>query len=100
MRSWLLKHVLLSLAVGLERRARRLDGGVEVLDCVPTILAHAVTELKSLDLANRADIDAAVIGAALRGTRRGHDLSGIIVLRGIRIRVLNDVFRQAMGSLF
>ena len=96
----LLEHVLLSLAVGLERGARRLRRGVEILDRVTTILANAVAEHETLDFTNRADIDSAVVVAATRGARRRDDASGVFILGGFRIRIFDDVLRQAMGSLF
>ena len=52
----LLKHVLLPLAVCLERWARRLDRRVEVFDCVPAFLTDAIAKLESLNFANRTHI--------------------------------------------
>ena len=78
----LLKHVLLSLAVGLERGARGLDRGIEILDRVSAFLADAIAELKTFHFANRSHVQSTVIRAAARGARRGYDLSGIVVLRG------------------
>ena len=66
----LLKHVLLALAVGLERGARRLDRGIEILHGVSAFLAEPVAELEAFNFANRPNIDSTIVRAAARGARR------------------------------
>lgn len=66
----LLKHVLLALAVGLERGARRLDRGIEILHGVSAFLAEPVAELEAFNFANRPNIDSTIVCAAARGARR------------------------------
>src|SRR5690606_29011529 len=96
----LLKHVLLALAIGLERGARRFRRGVEVLHGVAALLADAIAEHEAFDLADRADVDAALLGAALRGSGRRDDAAGVVVLRRFLVGVFDDVLRQSMGPLF
>jgi len=68
--SRLLQHVLLSLSIGLERGTRRFDRRVEILDRVATFLTDSITELETLDFANRPDVQSAVVRAAAGCTRR------------------------------
>jgi hypothetical protein len=94
----LLEHVLLTLAIGLEGWARRLDRGVEILDGMAAFLTHAVAELESLDFADRTHVQPTLVGATRRGAGRGDDLSRIVILGGFRIRILDDVLRQPVRS--
>ena len=96
----LLKHVLLSLAVGLEGGARRLDRRIEVLHCVSAFLTNAVTELETLYLSNRAHVHPTLVRAAARGARRRNNSTGILVLGRFGFRVLDNILDQSMRPLF
>ena len=96
----LLEHVLLSLAIGLEGRTRRLDRGIEILDRMATFLANAVAELEAFDFSNRTDVQAALVRAAARSARGRDDSTRILILGRFRIRVLDDVLDDPMRSLF
>ena len=87
----LLLKVTLTFAVLLDCHAGGLNGREEVLHGMPTFLANPIAELESFHFSHAPYAHSILVGAALRRRRRRNNAPGIIILRSLFRRILNDV---------
>src|SRR6202008_4961419 len=96
----LLHHVALPGSVLPHGVVVRLDRRIEVPHGVTAGAADPVTELETLEQARVPDRLAILLGAAGLGVHRRHDALRVLVARGLRVGIPDDVAEVSMRLRF